>query len=136
MVLAALPGRQLLAQIQEGAMQQHPDELRALATDLARLDWRQGLTRNDMKAAYPDLPQPLYLRLPDSKRFSSPGEVLRAARLAPSRAEGDFLGAAPDIPANLSVEEGGPPAWGASPLVTPGGMIDSGSAEDREEPEN
>jgi hypothetical protein len=116
-------------------MQQRPEELRALTTRLSQLDWQHGLTRNDIKAAYPDFPQPLYLRLPDSKRFSSPAEVLRAARLAPSRAEGDFLGAAPDIPASLSVEEGGPPAWGEDPLVTPGGSIDSGSAEDREEPE-
>jgi hypothetical protein len=116
-------------------MQLHPDELRAAAAHLTQLDWKRGLTRNDIKAAYPGFPQHIYLLLPDSKRFHSPQEVLRAARLAPSRAEGDFLGTAPAIPANLSVEEGGPPAWGESPLVTPGGMIDSGSAEDRNEPE-
>ncbi|HEY7350954.1 MAG TPA: hypothetical protein VH599_21775 [Ktedonobacterales bacterium] len=114
--------------------QEQPDDLRTLATNLAYLDWRHGLTRNDIKSAYPGFPQSLYLRLPDSKRFSSPKDVLQSARLAASRAEGDFLGAAPDIPASLSVEEGGPPDWGASPLVTPGGAIDSGSAEDREEP--
>jgi hypothetical protein len=117
-------------------MQLHPDELRALTTDLAQLNWSHGLTRNDIKAAYPNFPQPLYLRLPDSKRFNAPLDVLRSARLAPSRAEGDFLGLAPDIPSTLSVEEGGPPGWGESPLVTPGGMIDSGSAEDRDESEH
>jgi hypothetical protein len=116
-------------------MQLHPDELRAAADHLTQLDWAHGLTRSDIKTAYPDFPQPIYLRLPDSKRFHSPQEVFHAARLAPSRAEGDFLGTAPMIPANRSVEEGGPPAWGESPLVTPGGMIDSGSAEDRGETE-
>jgi hypothetical protein len=115
-------------------MQLPPEELRAAALHLAQLDWARGLTRNDIKMAYPGFPQQIYLLLPDSKRFRSPAEVLHAARLAPSRAEGDFLGTAPDIPARLSVEEGGPPAWGASPLVGPGQTIDSGSAEDREEP--
>lgn len=114
---------------------QHPGEMRAAVDRLAQLDWAQGLTRNDIKAAYPDFPRQIYLLLPDSKRFRSPEEVFRAARLAPSRAEGDFLGAAVEVPASLSVDEGGPPDWGASPLVSPGGMIDSGSAEDREEPE-
>ncbi len=112
-----------------------PDDLKGLAARLAQLDWAHGLTRNDIKTAYPDFPQQVYLRLPDSKRFGSPQETLRAASLAANRAEGDFLGAMPDIPARLSVEEGGPPAWGESPLVTPGGAIDSGSAEDRQEPE-
>jgi|SRR6185437_17172894 len=113
---------------------QQPEELRTLSNHLAQFDWTRGLTRNDIRAVYPDFPQQLYLLLPDSKRFSSPQEVFFAARLAPSRAEGDFLGAAPIIPARRSVEDGGPPAWGDSPLVTPGGLIDSGSAEDREEP--
>lgn len=113
---------------------QQPEELRTLAAQLAQIDWSQGLTRNDIKAKYPGFPQQLYLRLPDSKRFSSPQEVFLAARLAPSRAEGDFLGAAPIVPTRTSVEEGGPPDWGESPLVTPGGLIDSGSAEDRDEP--
>jgi hypothetical protein len=113
--------------------QYQPDDLTKLIRELRQLHWAHGLTRNEIKASYPHFPQPLYLRLPDSKRFSSPEEVLQAARLAPSRAEGEFLGAAPGIPNNLSVEEGGPPAWGESPLVTPGSTIDSGSAEDREE---
>ncbi len=116
-------------------MQQHPDELQAIAAQLAQLEWAQGLTRNDIKTAFPGFPQTMYLLLPDSKRFRSPAEVLHAARLARSRAEGDFLGAAIDLPARTSVEEGGPPDWGSSPLVTQGGMVDSGSAEDREEPE-
>ncbi|HLW01106.1 MAG TPA: hypothetical protein VKT82_20785 [Ktedonobacterales bacterium] len=113
---------------------QQPEELRTLAAQLAQIDWSRGLTRNDIKAVYPDFPQQMYLRLPDSKRFSSAQEMFLAARLAPSRAEGDFLGASPMVPARMSVEEGGPPDWGDSPLVTPGGLVDSGSAEDRQEP--
>jgi hypothetical protein len=120
--------------MQQHQHQPHPDEPHDLHAQLARLDWTHGLTRNDIKAAYSAFPQPLYLRLPDSKRFNSPEDVLHAARNAPSRAEGDFMGASPDLPATLSVEEGGPPDWGNSPLVTPGGMIDSGSNEDRGEP--
>ncbi len=114
---------------------QQPEAVRTLLAHMAQLDWSGGLTRNDIKAKYPDFPQQLYLRLPDSKRFSSPQEMLQAARLAPSRAEGDFLGAEPLIPARISVEDGGPPDWGDSPLVTPGGLLDSGSAEDRDKPE-
>ncbi|HEY7124801.1 MAG TPA: hypothetical protein VH540_12675 [Ktedonobacterales bacterium] len=117
-------------------MQQNPlrlEEPHDLQEHLARIDWAHGLTRNDIKAAYPAFPQALFLRLPDSKRFNSPEEVLHAARTAPSRAEGDFMGAEPDFPSKRSVEEGGPPDWGDSPLVTPGGVIDSGSEEDRGE---
>ena len=116
--------------------QPRPESFEGLTAQLqlAQLDWQRGLTRNDIKAAWPAFPQSVYLRLPDSKRFSSPKEVLHAARIAPSRAEGDFLGPDPLIPTALSVEEGGPPGWGDSPLVTPGGTIDAGSAEDKEEP--
>src|SRR5579885_3131560 len=113
--------------------QEQPDNVAGLTAQLAQLDWGRGLTRNDIKAAWPDFPQAVYLRLPDSKRFGSPREMLHAARIAPSRAEGDFLGAQPGIPTDLSVEEGGPPGWGDSPLVTPGGTIDAGSAEDKAE---
>ena len=115
--------------------QDQSNTIRQLLAEFARLDWAGGFTRNDLKTACPTLPQMLYLRLPDSKRFYSPAEVLQAARLAPSRAEGDFLGANPTLPANRSVEEGGPPAWGEDPLLTLGATIDSGSAEDREESE-
>ena len=114
---------------------QHTIEWGTLVAQLGQLDWAQGLTRNDIKTAYPAFPRQIYLLLPDSKRFRSPEEVLYSARLAPSRAEGDFLGPDPEIPARMALEEGGPPAWGESPLVTPGGTIDAGSAEDRKEPE-
>ena len=115
--------------------QRQPERFEQLIGQLAQIDWARGLTRNDIKAAWPEFPQKVYLHLPDSKRFRSPVEVLRVARIASSRAEGDFLGPAPLIPTDLSLEEGGPPGWGNSPLVTPGGIIDAGSAEDKEEPE-
>ena len=51
-------------------------------------------------------------------------------QLARSRAEGDFLGAQPDIPAADSVSDGGPPAWGGDPLLTIDAVMDGGSAED------
>lgn len=115
--------------------QRQSERFEQLMEQLVQLDWARGLTRSDIKAAWPDFPQSVYLCLPDSKRFKSPREVLHVARIAASRAEGDFLGPAPLIPTDLSLEEGGPPGWGNSPLVTPGGMIDAGSAEDREEAE-
>jgi hypothetical protein len=100
---------------------------------LAALDWSNGLKRNQVRRRYRALPQRVYLRLPDSKRFYSADELLHDARIAASRAEGEFLGAAPDLPDEESVDEGGPPAWGPSPLFTPGGAVDGGSAEDRAE---
>ena len=35
-----------------------------------------------------------------------------------------------DVPEAESLAEGGPPAWGPSPLYTIGGVENSGSAED------
>jgi hypothetical protein len=58
------------------------------------------------------------------------GEVLQDVGMAASRAEGEYLGAHPDIPEEESLEEGGPPAWGPTPLFTPGAVEDGGSAED------
>ncbi len=103
------------------------------ALALQRLDWSKGLTRDQIKREYRDLPLGIYLRLPDSKRYSSATEVLHEAGIAPSRAEGDFLGANPDIPAEDSLGDGGPPDWGEQSGVYPiGASLDSGSAEDTE----
>ena len=98
---------------------------------LAALDWSQGLTRAQIRRRYPLFPQSLFLRLPDSKRYYAADDVLHDAQIAASRAEGEYMGAAPDLPDAASVDEGGPPAWGPSPLFTPGGAVDGGSAEDR-----
>jgi hypothetical protein len=87
-----------------------PDEALEAAIALEQLDWRHGLTRDELRAQYAALPLGLYLRLPDSKRFGSAAEALHEAGVAPSRAEGDFMGARPDLPD--ATEDGGPPAWG------------------------
>ncbi len=103
------------------------------AIQLDELDWRQPMTRDQIRAKCRALPLGIYLRLPDSKRFRSANEVLREAGVAPSRAEGDFMGANPDYPADESVDDGGPPGWGDSSGVFPiGASIHGGSAVDRE----
>jgi hypothetical protein len=99
---------------------------------LEELDWSHGLTRDQIRRKYRDLPDIVYLHLPASKRFGSPEEVLRTAALSRSRAEGEFMGAEPGLPEAESLDEGGPPAWGGDPLFNPGAAVDGGSAEDRE----
>jgi hypothetical protein len=98
---------------------------------LAALSWGDGLTRDQIRRRYRALPQSIYLRLPASKRFRAASEVLHDADIAASRAEGEFLGPHPDLPEGESLSDGGPPAWGPDPVFTPGGYVDSGSAEDR-----
>lgn len=112
-----------------------PDEALDTAYHLEGVRWGEhGLTRDEIRRQYAQLPLGIYLRLPDSKRFTSPAEVLHEAGVAPSRAEGDFMGAHPDVPAEESVEDGGPPDWGEQPSVYPeGASIQSGSATDSDE---
>ena len=112
------------------------EEVRRAATALARLDWRRGLTRDQIRLAYQDLPLGIYLRLPDSKHFGSVGEVLHEAGVAASRAEGDFMGAHPDYPVDASLADGGPPGWGdEDQIYAVNAQIEGGSAEDKEGPE-
>jgi hypothetical protein len=107
--------------------------VRDLRRELAALNWGKGLTRDQIRRKCRRLPEGIYLRLPAKKLYFGPTEVMHDARIAPSRAEGDFLGAAPDLPEEESLDEGGPPAWGPSPLFTPGGTVDGNSAEDRDQ---
>jgi hypothetical protein len=108
-----------------------PDEaLEALET-LDGLDWSHGLTRDQIRRRYRQLPETIYLRLPSSKHYTSALEVLHDAGLAPSRAEGEFLGANPDLPESDSIGDGGPPAWGGDPIFN-GDVQEGGSAEDTE----
>jgi hypothetical protein len=103
------------------------------AYHLDGLDWRRGLMRDEIRACYQGLPLGIYLRLPDSKLYTSMEAVLHEAGLAPSRAEGDFMGASPNLPDQESLENGGPPGWGLQPLIySAHATLDSGSAEDRE----
>lgn len=109
-------------------------QIEAAARALSQIDWGEdGLTRDQIREHYPALPRSIYLHLPSSKHFSSTAEVLQQAELAASRAEGEFMGANPDLPEEESIADGGPPAWGPTPLFTPGGVVDGGSAEDTEE---
>jgi hypothetical protein len=111
------------------------DERQAIQR-LGALEWPpEGLTRDQIRRKYRDMPSGIYLRLPSSKRYHSPAEVFHDTEIAPSRAEGDFVGAHPDIPEAESIADGGPPAWGGTPLFNVGGVEDGGSVEDREPPE-
>jgi hypothetical protein len=104
-----------------------------LRAALAGLPWERGLKRVQIRRRWRALPKAIYLRLPDSKRYTAAEEVLRDAQIAPSRAEGDFLGPYPDLDVleEISLDDGGPPAWGPDPIFTLGTQVDSGSAEDR-----
>ena len=107
------------------------DEELEAAIALEQMNWQHGLTRDELRAQYPAMPLGMYLRLPDSKRFTSAAEVLHEAGVALSRAEGDFMGAHPDLP--NAKDDGGPPAWGdQSGVYTKGEAAESGSAMDAE----
>lgn len=129
-----LPGYQ-----QTPKPQADPDALRQLSIDeletvtlrLMELDFGQeGLTRDQIRKRYRDLPEAIYLRMPSSRHFLNAEEALHDVWEARSRAEGEYLGAQPDIPEAESVDDGGPPAWGGDPLLTQDGIEDGGSAED------
>lgn len=126
-----LPSTEAASQI-EPQLKLTDDEALEAAIHLYDLDWSQGHTRDRLRQIYPELPLAIYLRLPDSKRFTSAGEVLHEAGLAASRAEGDFMGARPDYPEEQSIADGGPPGWGTDDAVLDGELsIDGGSTEDR-----
>ncbi len=107
------------------------EEIETVALNLMELTYgEEGLTRDQIRKHYRDLPEAIYLRLPASQRFLTAEEALRAAFMARGRAEGDFLGAQPDIPEAESLSDGGPPAWGGDPLLTRNAVEEGGSAED------
>jgi hypothetical protein len=93
----------------------------AIRAQLERVEYgAHGLTRNDLRARLPDLPDAIYLHLPDSKRFGSAAEVLHEVGVSASRAEGEFVGPDEDIPSEGAEADYGPAAYGDSPLVSPG----------------
>ena len=132
----SLPGYQQtpLPQAAPDALTQFSnDELETVTLRLMELDFGEdGLTRDQIRKRYRELPEAIYLRMPSSRHFLSAEEALRDALDARSRAEGDLLGAQPDLPERASVEDGGPPAWGGDPLLTRDAVEDGGSAEDTE----
>lgn len=110
------------------------DDLETFALRLMDLDFGSGgFTRDQLRRHIKDLPEEVYLRLPASRHYRDAAAVLRDAGSAPSRSEGDFLGPNPGIPEAESLDSGGPPAWGPTPLLTLDGEEDSGSAEDTDE---
>lgn len=109
------------------------EEIAATAAALHDMNFsHEGLTRDQIRSRYHALPKAVYLRLPSSKHFINALEVLQEAEIAPSRAEGEFMGANPNLPEAEAIEDGGPPAWGPTPLFTPGGIVEGGSMEDTE----
>lgn len=119
----------------EGELRVTRAEVVAVDRELRRLDWKGGLHRDDIKARWPAFPVGIYLRLPASKKFYSPREVLLECGLASERAEGMFEDAnlEAEFPEAESVDDGGPPGWGEQPAVYPlGAEVEGGSAEDTE----
>ncbi len=102
--------------------------LRELYQQFAHLDWKQPLTRDDIRAQWPALPRHVYLRLPAIRQFASPESLMQALWAIEF---GNMSGGAPaDMPDERLVWlHGGPPAWGPDPLVA-GEVQESGSATD------
>ena len=97
--------------------------LEAIRERLERVDYGEhGLTRIDLRAQLPDLPDAIYLHLPDSKRFGSAEAVLHEVRSSAWRAEGEFMGPDDLIPSEGAEADYGPAAYGDSPLVSPGAV--------------
>lgn len=99
----------------------HPNDMEALRRQLDSLDYGdRGLTRNDLRARIPELPDALYLHLPDSKRFGSAEEILYEARTSAARAEGEFISPDDTTPSDGAEADYGPAAYGDSPLANTG----------------
>jgi hypothetical protein len=88
--------------------------------ELEGLDYgAQGLTRNDLRAQIADLPDDIYLHLPDSKRFRGADEVLNEVNRSAARAEGEFIAAADNTPSEGAQADNGPAGYGDDPLIGP-----------------
>jgi hypothetical protein len=94
-----------------------------LQNQLAQLDWSRPLTRAAIRQQWSAFPTYAFLRLPAAKSFCAPGAVVRHL-LAVEQQGVDEL---PDEAVVLA--EGGPPLWGADPLIA-GSIQMSGSATD------
>ncbi len=88
--------------------------------DLEGLDYgAHGLTRNDLRERLPDLPDAIYLHLPDSKRFRDAAEVLGEVQRSAARAEGEFTAADDNTPSEGAQADNGPAGYGDDPLISP-----------------
>ncbi len=98
----------------------HHASLDDLRPRLEQLDYgAHGLTRHEIRDQMPDLPDIVFLHLPDSKRLRDADEVLHEVRSAPGRAEGEFVAADDNTPVDGAEADYGPAAYGDSPLVSP-----------------
>lgn len=84
----------------------------ALRRQLDGIDWGHGLTRDGIKKRFSGLPEEVYLHLPSEKEFRSSAELVAYAERAIEIADRMV------IPAEGAAEDGGPEAWGDSPLET------------------
>lgn len=119
----------------EGELRVTPAEVTEVEQGLRGLDWKGGLHRDEIKARWPQFPVGIYLRLPASKKYYTPDQVLHECGLAQARAEGMFEDAdlEAEFPEAESIDDGGPPGWGEQPAVYPlGAEVEGGSAEDTE----
>ena len=98
---------------------------------LQAVDFGQhGLTRNELRERVPNFPEQVYLRLPDSKRYRSVEDILdQTGWHSLARADGEFVDPLDSIPAAGATVDGGPPAWGNSPLVENTPVIDAPGKE-------
>src|SRR5689334_1157887 len=95
-----------------------PTSLHEVEQELARLDFSQGLTRDDVRQHMPHLPQAIYLDLPASKRYHSAQELVHAAINARNRAEGEVVREDFDaFDSEGAEDDGGPSAWGEDPII-------------------
>ena len=92
---------------------------RELRRQLESVDLTAGLTRDQLREQFPNLPDDVYLYLPASKKFYTADDVLgQTGEHALARAEGEGVGPEFDLPVQGAVEDDGPPAYGHS--LSPG----------------
>ena len=104
-------------------------DLQEMRRRLGHLEWGEhGLTRHELRDAWPEFPQEVYLRLPDSKRYTSVDDVLHEAGHSFARAEGEFIAADDETPTDGAVADGGPPAWGPDPIINASGGVNEGGS--------
>lgn len=82
----------------------------ALRRQLEDIEWGQGLTRDAIRKRFRGLPEEVYLHLPSEKKFRNAEELVTYAERAIQVADRLI------IPPEGAAEEGGPEAWGDSPL--------------------
>lgn len=100
-------------------------ELREL---LESTDYGQGLTRDELRERFPELPDDVYLYLPASKRYLSAEDVLnQTGEHALARAEGEMAGPELELDEEGATADGGPPAWG--PSLSPGVSQTAGAGD-------